>query len=204
MTTYEEQKDKQQKYRDRRKERIIRVMGGSCALCGYCKCADALELHHIDPEQKEFGISARVDISWARTAEELKKCVLLCANCHREYHANEESFELKTSFNQEICDEVTLEVEATKRGVEGRCCDCGCVIDKTATRCIPCAARQRRRVEDRPTGYELAQLIAELGFSGVGRKFGVTDNAVRKWCKTENLPTHKADIVSYVNKRKEE
>lgn len=198
MSTYEEQKEQQKRYRERRKERILRTMGNKCAICGYNKCSDTLEVHHIKPEEKEFSISARPDISWERTSQELKKCVLLCANCHREYHAGLLNIELVSSFNQEICDEITLEVEAIKHRVEKRCCDCGIEISATATRCPTCAAKHARTVSNRPSGNELAKLVAEKGFLGVGRMFNVSDNAVRKWCKTDNLPTHRQEINDYV------
>ena len=62
--------------------------GGKCALCGYARCAEALELHHKDPTQKDFGISYRgYTRSWEKIRKEIEKCVLLCANCHREVHA---------------------------------------------------------------------------------------------------------------------
>ena len=60
--------------------------GGKCVRCGYDKCSGALEFHHIDPSQKDFTISndrAKLEES----IEESKKCILLCANCHRELHA---------------------------------------------------------------------------------------------------------------------
>lgn len=76
-------------WRKRTKQRIVDSMGGKCSECGYNKCLDALELHHINPETKEFslgGMRARPK-SWSIVVEELKKCVLLCANCHREVEA---------------------------------------------------------------------------------------------------------------------
>lgn len=39
------------------KKRIIYVMGGCCALCGYDKCSDAMELHHIDPTKKTLHLA---------------------------------------------------------------------------------------------------------------------------------------------------
>lgn len=202
MATYQEQKEKQTNFREKRKERILRVMGGRCAICGYNKCSDALELHHIDPSQKEFGISARVDISWEKTSEELKKCILLCANCHRELHsAPELDMDLTSSFNQEICDQITQEVNHTKSGVHNFCCDCGCQIGKTSQRCNVCEKRLRRVVE-RPPRDELAAMIANLGFSAVGRIYGVSDNAIKKWCKSADLPTHKSEICNYVKQLK--
>jgi len=63
---------------------IIASMGGKCQICNYDKCKKALECHHIDPSEKEVSfsnISKSDDI-----AKELCKCILLCANCHREVH----------------------------------------------------------------------------------------------------------------------
>lgn len=62
--------------------------GGRCQNCGYDRCAEALEFHHIENSEKDFGISARgYTRSWLKIRQELDKCVLLCANCHRELHA---------------------------------------------------------------------------------------------------------------------
>ena|SRR3989338_3220546 len=64
------------------------LLGNKCAICGYNKYPDVLEFHHIDPKKKEFNLSLdKLTRSWARVRRQLKKCILLCANCHREYHA---------------------------------------------------------------------------------------------------------------------
>jgi hypothetical protein len=76
-------------WRKRTKQRIVESMGGECCECGYKLCVDALDLHHLDPSQKKFtfsGIRARPK-SWATIVDELKKCILVCANCHREIEA---------------------------------------------------------------------------------------------------------------------
>ena len=94
-------KDKR-KYQDRReylikavyarrkkvREMAITYKGGKCQNCGYSRCADALEFHHTNPSQKDFNISNKGHTrSWKRVKEELDKCVMLCANCHREIHS---------------------------------------------------------------------------------------------------------------------
>jgi hypothetical protein len=61
-------------------------LGGKCVVCGYAKSAEALEFHHRSGK-KDFGISEKgMTRSWVKIERELKKCVLLCANCHREVH----------------------------------------------------------------------------------------------------------------------
>lgn len=75
----------------RKKIRILSVeyKGGKCESCGYNRCIEALEFHHTDPMKKDFNISSKgYTRSWKRRVqEELDKCVMLCANCHRETHA---------------------------------------------------------------------------------------------------------------------
>ncbi len=66
----------------------IKYKGGKCIICGYSKCGQALEFHHVDETIKDFGISAKgYTRSWEKVKKELDKCILVCANCHREIHA---------------------------------------------------------------------------------------------------------------------
>ena len=59
-----------------------------CAICGYDKCDNALDFHHVNPQDKKFQIIAKTVLSSSLiVAEELDKCILLCSNCHREIHA---------------------------------------------------------------------------------------------------------------------
>ena len=77
-------------YKRRKKIRRLAVYykGGKCQRCGYVRCIDALEFHHSDSSQKDFSISEKgYTRSWTKVKEELDKCILLCANCHREVHA---------------------------------------------------------------------------------------------------------------------
>jgi len=78
-------------HKRRRKIRVsaIEYKGGKCERCGYDRCSDALEFHHCDKQEKDFSISSKgYTRSWARVKQELDKCILVCANCHREIHAD--------------------------------------------------------------------------------------------------------------------
>ena len=79
-----------QRRRDKVKVLSVQYLGGKCCKCGYNKCIKALEFHHLNPTQKEFALSKQGHTrSWEKIKIELDKCVLLCANCHRELHAND-------------------------------------------------------------------------------------------------------------------
>ncbi len=90
--TYAERRDYliqavQRRRREIRREALA-CKGGRCQACGYDRCVGPLEFHHLDSTRKDFGISSRgYTRSWDRIREELDKCLLLCANCHREVHA---------------------------------------------------------------------------------------------------------------------
>ena len=71
------------------KEYLISKGLNKCSRCGYDKCFGAIDFHHIDPKQKLFVMSSCFSrpISWD-ALQELEKTIPLCANCHREVHAN--------------------------------------------------------------------------------------------------------------------
>lgn len=71
------------------KKKAVEYKGGKCEICGYNKCIDALEFHHLDPTEKEYGIGGDGSTkSFERLKKELDKCICVCANCHREIHFN--------------------------------------------------------------------------------------------------------------------
>ena len=65
----------------------IKLMFG-CKICGYKKCGSALEFHHLDKNTKDFSISqmANKKISIQTIKKEIRKCVCVCSNCHKEIH----------------------------------------------------------------------------------------------------------------------
>ncbi len=70
------------------KQWALDYKGNKCKYCGYDKCIEALEFHHINPDEKDFSISDRnIKLDWEEIKKELDKCVLVCSNCHREIHA---------------------------------------------------------------------------------------------------------------------
>jgi len=87
LLTYSKNLNKQYYLKHKKIMRNLKING--CAICGYTKCDDALEFHHVNPKDKKFNLATR---SFNRVnkniVNEINKCILLCANCHREIHAN--------------------------------------------------------------------------------------------------------------------
>uniref|UniRef100_A0A6M3ITU3 Putative homing endonuclease n=1 Tax=viral metagenome TaxID=1070528 RepID=A0A6M3ITU3_9ZZZZ len=92
-------KIKQRKYRrDRRliwKQFCIELGLVSCSICGYTRCWRALDFHHMNPDKKETRITTLMSLSLSeknkeKFLKELKNMILICANCHRELHSEEE------------------------------------------------------------------------------------------------------------------
>ena len=76
-------------HRHKVKEELVKYKGGKCEICGYDKCLGALDFHHLDPTQKDFAISdSNIYKNLNKLKEEVDKCILVCANCHRELHYN--------------------------------------------------------------------------------------------------------------------
>jgi len=79
---------KEKKRKLERKIKAVEYLGGKCFNCGYSNCAAALDFHHINPYTKNTNIKNISSGSWDKIKKELDKCILLCANCHRELHWN--------------------------------------------------------------------------------------------------------------------
>lgn len=81
----------------RAKERIIRnkkfireyKLSIGCQICGYNRTHYALEFHHSKGDDKKYNISLMKTLSIETILKEIKKCKVVCANCHREIHSEE-------------------------------------------------------------------------------------------------------------------
>lgn len=59
----------------------------SCAKCGDNR-GYVLDFHHLDPEEKDVAVSRMISNNYSldKIKKEIDKCVVLCSNCHREFH----------------------------------------------------------------------------------------------------------------------
>lgn len=76
-------------WRRKKKEEYVKKKGGKCQICGYDRCLAALDFHHTNPKLKrnDLGTGSNIlRLPRNEVEEELKKCILVCSNCHREIH----------------------------------------------------------------------------------------------------------------------
>lgn len=87
------------RYNKRKKYKML--AGGKCKKCGYSKCLDSVCFHHRDPSTKEFEIGTAImngNVSESKLRKEIKKCDLVCLNCHGELHSHEQDYQSLSTF----------------------------------------------------------------------------------------------------------
>lgn len=162
----------------KRKVELIEMMGGCCENCGYNKNVSAFDFHHIDPTQKDYQLDMRTlsNNRMDKLLTEVKKCKLLCANCHRELHSPDLDLTLVKELIKNV-DESVLEIKPIGKP---KCVDCGCQINYSYKRCNTCNYKFKRKVE-RP---DLGILLDEIKLNSkqwCANKYGVSRSTIRRW-----------------------
>lgn len=173
------------KWRKRTKEQIIEAMGGGCQICGYNKYYGSLDLHHLDPEAKEFSISNA--LSSPRKiydiGTELLKCVLLCSNCHREVHGGLHDIVFTSTVDLE---------KLRKKPKPTSTCPCGETIPLSRKFCSHNCSVQSRKCNKWET-IDLVDLVDNKGstFVSLSSTFNVSDKTIRKHYLLQKMAPHR-------------
>lgn len=142
--------------------------------CEKCKNSEwmgqklTLELHHKDYDKHN---------------NKLENLELLCPNCHSltPNHSKKKTKRIpKLRIRKRKLKEEKIKFEVINY------CECGNIINKNSKYCIDCHSKKQRKTV-RPNIDILINEIKILGYSAVGRKYGVSDNAIRKWIKNKPL-----------------
>ncbi len=163
----------------RKKLDAVNHFGGKCVLCGYKKCLSAMEFHHLEKSEKEEEPTYVIMLwSWERAKKELEKCILVCCRCHREIHSDDfdQNVDLKIHMKPWI------EIECK------RCHEKFSTKDYQRLYCSESCYQFDSRKVVRPSYSELKILITRgTPWIHLGKMFGVSDNAVRKWARRYEL-----------------
>jgi predicted HNH restriction endonuclease len=101
---YEQNREKKIEYQMERYNTLLGVYTRwkktlKCSMCGESD-HNCLDFHHIDPNEKEIKISTAIGRGAKTVVNELKKCVVVCANCHRKVHAYNPQIELDVGLSK--------------------------------------------------------------------------------------------------------
>ena len=148
------------------KLRLIRenIFEHKCYICNLDKWMDKpipLELDHINGDHDD---------------NRLENLRIICPNCH----AQTDTYRAKNRR-----DKKPVEEKPIKEIIKYYCPDCNKEIHKESKYCEECSHKKSRKVE-RPDLQTLVNDIKNLGYSATGRKYGVSDNAIRKWVKNSS------------------
>lgn len=183
-------------FRQKRKKDLIALYGNKCSLCGYSKSIKALEFHHIKPQDKKYALGTGNCHKLQDDLAEAKKCLLVCANCHREIHDG-----LYNNVNLFDYQKIDNQVKIEKLSISKKlfCKDCGTQITiySESGYCNSCVQKHRAKVQNKPNREELKSLIRTFPFLKIAAMYNVSDNAIRKWCDKYSLPRNKKDINNY-------
>ena len=205
-------KDSPHKSTFKLKLRLIKegIKQHACECCGY---TDTAELHHINGNP---------------TDNRLENLQILCPNCHSKtsnYRMKNSSI---GRVIQDPSILYLTQDEIEQREIERKAKKCGKTVEqylkdkleqknKQTKVCVVCGTHFIRKdltqkycsrecyiQENKGKRPEFLQLLNDFknlkSFVQVGIKYGVSDNAVRKWCKLYNIPTHSKDLKQYVEK----
>lgn len=141
--------------------RITKFRQQKCEWCGYDK---HVETCHVKPIC-DFDENEQICVVNAND-----NLLLLCPNCHWEH------------------DNVLKDLELKKR----KTCQCGKSKNKYSLVCRKCENNRRKNSVDvrkvlRPSMEELSVLVRSTSMVQLGKKFGVSDNTIRKWCMSYGI-----------------
>lgn len=167
------------RWRRNAKRRLIFAFGNKCGICGYDKCDEVMEFHHLDPTEKEtsWGRIRGSIQGWNQIVTEMRKCVMLCSNCHKEVHAGAASVpDGVTRLDEQALDYKQRE----KASYFDQCSVCGKEKLKSLKTCSQaCAAKRKLRVNW--ADVDINALLLQHGtYSAVGDLLGVTGAAVKR------------------------
>lgn len=159
------------------RKRLIKegVLKNECYQCGntgeWLGVELSLQIHHKN------GI---------KNDNQLSNLEILCPNCHS----------ITDTYGSKNMDRDMLVKPKIQSTYDNKCVRCGKLTNNITYCSNYCRSLSDRKVV-RPTRSELKQLIRIVSFTAIGKQFGVSDNAIRKWCKAEGLPYRSKDIFKY-------
>lgn len=193
------------KRRKQLRHEIVLYKGGKCEICGYDKCEAALEFHHLNPGEKEFQLSSGNTCSLEKMKKEADKCILVCANCHREIHdkINNDKYQNKINQYLDDCDK-QFDIEQIKKDINNKLTQKEIALkNNLSVSTLRRFLKRHNIVMKEELVYDINEMVNLMkeykNFTKVGKKFGISDNAVKKRFKKYGYPSKLKDLLVFLD-----
>lgn len=171
-------------HRRRVKRKALAYSGSICLHCNYNKYDGSLIFHHLDPMQKDITISSGNSRSYNNIKAEIDKCILLCHNCHSEYHGG----------IWQITDEVEKQTKIRASYIDQ---PLWMYADNPNDRIIRLS--HKTQIINAPSKDELLTMLTTASIREIAKRYECSAHVIWRWCKTFNIDITQAPskIPSY-------
>lgn len=194
------------KRRKQLRHEIVLYKGGKCEICGYDKCEAALEFHHLNPDEKEFQLSSGNTCSLEKMKKEADKCILVCANCHREIHdkINNDKYQFKIRQYLDVYDK-QFDIEQIKKDINDKLTQKEIALkNNISISTLRCYLKKHNIVMKEKRVYDIKDMIVLMkkykNYTKVGKELGISDNAVKKRFKKHGYPNKLKDLLEFLDR----
>lgn len=169
--------DQVKEWRRRTKKRLIKAFDNECCVCKGNFDPVIYDFHHVN-EEKESKISdiSRASIrSWGKIVNEVRKCVMVCSNCHRLIHAGikQVPHDAKRFNEKYTCyDPIVYPKIKTKSGKKVYYL----LIQKYTE-------KSKRLINKKPPRNLLKTLLKKNSITSLSHIFDVSRTTIRRWAK---------------------
>lgn len=147
-----------------------------------------LDFHHLLDKESLVSKMVHNACSWSRVVVEIKKCVLVCANCHRKIHKG--LIETPKVSLETIIDEMfgAIDTNRIRKMKKASCGYCGKYFGTYNKKyCSSWCARMASRKVEWPSVQQLTYDINNMNWRQIGKKYGVSDKSVKKWAMSYGI-----------------
>ena len=183
--------------RDGRKKLVVKMAGNKCQVCELDEDIRLLDIHHQDEDHHNN--------EWSNL-----RC--LCVMCHAKHHRCEKNFsipclpndvvKMKNAINSlgkpKRLKKMRMQAKNRKLNQAKQCLHCEKLFIPSQNRIQYCSHQcysLSTRTPGRPTKEELSEMINSMSWIAIGKKYNVSDNAVRKWAKNYGLTWKKQHYI---------